>query len=336
MLGESLKHDPDYFPALLEMAAQLRREGNYQEAEGFLEPLVNQVQNPVFTNNPRLRKELALIYAGWYAKQPSYELELRAGQAFRQLVSDFWPTDPEGWLEYARFLHARLFCIPRHRPAIAWASLRTPKNAWRTRDGLVPLSATLSTSGSSCARHGSRSNVRMTRSNRPGAATTKCLRVHAPDAGGPTTSGIPVRGGRSRRGSNPVCAVPLKINLEELPTLASLVYEWRSLGNCQTLQHWLVTWQRVHWWLQGTGGRSRRQADVERVVRAFQAAADVVSALAGGHADTASPLPSKRCSDVKHGRACARISADLRNRRGSTSITLGVRTVGVLPSAKSR
>jgi hypothetical protein len=82
--------DPDYFPARIEKAEQLRRAGLPHDAERLLRPYIDS-SNPKVAGNGRLLYEMGAIYTDWYAASPNdakaEELSKLAEGCFTKLLA---------------------------------------------------------------------------------------------------------------------------------------------------------------------------------------------------------------------------------------------------------
>jgi len=98
-LDYSLQWDPDFFPAKIETAVQLRAGGNYQEAERILRPYVDS-SDAKLSNNGRLLFEMASIYTDWFKQSKDAEISDLAEKYFARLYQ-VNPQHAEGFLKRA-------------------------------------------------------------------------------------------------------------------------------------------------------------------------------------------------------------------------------------------
>ncbi|HSI32803.1 MAG TPA: hypothetical protein VK986_04370 [Tepidisphaeraceae bacterium] len=105
--------DPDYFPARIEKAVQLRKSGQFREAERLLRPYVDST-DPKLANNARLLYELAGVYTDWYVKEgdPAHpnakaaEDLARQGEQIFVKLHKLNPKHAAGWVARARMYAA--------------------------------------------------------------------------------------------------------------------------------------------------------------------------------------------------------------------------------------
>lgn len=80
-----LQWDPNYFPARIEQAVQLRKLNNFKDAERLLLPMVANPANPVLSNSAKLNYEMAAIYTDWFKQTKEARTADAADQFFSKL-----------------------------------------------------------------------------------------------------------------------------------------------------------------------------------------------------------------------------------------------------------
>ncbi len=83
-LDYSLQWDPDFFPAKIEMASLMYKQGQYQSAERILKPYVDS-EDPKLSNNVVLLLEMASVYTDWYKQSKETALADEADKYFDRL-----------------------------------------------------------------------------------------------------------------------------------------------------------------------------------------------------------------------------------------------------------
>ena len=114
MFDKVFEWDPDFFPARIEKAAQLRRLGSWREAERMLRPYVDS-NDPKLSNNARLIYEMACVYTDWYINGPDDPNAKAISKSADQWFTKLFQINQKhvaGWLK-----RAELYAVAGQREA---------------------------------------------------------------------------------------------------------------------------------------------------------------------------------------------------------------------------
>jgi hypothetical protein len=103
MFDKVFEWDPDYFPARIEKAAQLRKAALPREAERMLRPYLDS-KDPKVSGNARLLYEMGAIYTDWYAEGGTDADAQAASRLAEECFTKLHQVNPHhaaGWIKRA-------------------------------------------------------------------------------------------------------------------------------------------------------------------------------------------------------------------------------------------
>ncbi|HEY8747712.1 MAG TPA: hypothetical protein VIM11_07050 [Tepidisphaeraceae bacterium] len=103
MFDKVFEWDPDFFPARIEKAVQLRRLGAWREAERMLRPYLDSADVKI-SGNARLVYEMASVYTDWFSNgsdDPNAQEISRKAEFYFAKLHQINPQHVAGWLKRA-------------------------------------------------------------------------------------------------------------------------------------------------------------------------------------------------------------------------------------------